>query len=93
MTDTMMRPATSPWMAKGVMTAQGMAAVHPRPLEEASSTAEKVRPLVRPTPDPDAEIAEIIWRAVRDNTGVHPLTRPFREPQPAHRHEARCVVL
>jgi len=38
-----------------------------RTLEEARSTAEKVRLLVRPAPDPDAEIAETIWRAVRGN--------------------------
>jgi predicted DNA-binding transcriptional regulator YafY len=38
-----------------------------RALAEARSTAEKVRLLVQPVPDPDAEIAETIWRAVRDN--------------------------
>jgi predicted DNA-binding transcriptional regulator YafY len=36
-------------------------------LEEARATAEKVRLLVQPVPDIDAEIAETIWRAVRDN--------------------------
>ncbi|MGH8828188.1 MAG: helix-turn-helix transcriptional regulator [Jiangellaceae bacterium] len=39
-------------------------------LEEARSTAEKVRLLVQPAPAPDAEIAEIIWRAVRDNSSL-----------------------
>ncbi len=36
-------------------------------LEEARASAEKVRLLVQPAPDPDAEIAETIWRALRDN--------------------------
>ena len=36
-------------------------------LEEARATADKVRLLVQPAPDPDLEIAESIWRAVRDN--------------------------
>ncbi|GAA1570935.1 YafY family protein [Kribbella sancticallisti] len=36
-------------------------------LAEARSTAAKVRLLVQPVPDPDAEVAETIWRAVRDN--------------------------
>jgi predicted DNA-binding transcriptional regulator YafY len=44
-----------------------VSAMPERALEEARSTAEKVRLLVQPVPDPDAEIAEIIWRAVRDN--------------------------
>jgi predicted DNA-binding transcriptional regulator YafY len=43
------------------------AAMPERALEEARTTADKVRLLVQPVPDPDAEIAEIIWRAVRDN--------------------------
>jgi len=43
------------------------AAMPERALEEARTTAEKVRLLVQPVPDPDAEIAEIIWRAVREN--------------------------
>jgi predicted DNA-binding transcriptional regulator YafY len=34
---------------------------------EARSTADKVRLLVLPSPVPDTEIAETIWRAVRDN--------------------------
>jgi predicted DNA-binding transcriptional regulator YafY len=38
-----------------------------RALEEARATAEKVRLLVQPAPDPDAAIAEAIWRAVRAN--------------------------
>jgi predicted DNA-binding transcriptional regulator YafY len=44
-----------------------MSAMPERALEEARATADKVRLLIHPTPDPDAEIAEIIWRAVRDN--------------------------
>jgi predicted DNA-binding transcriptional regulator YafY len=44
-----------------------VAAMPARALEEARATAEKVRLLVQPTPDPDAEVAETIWRAVRDN--------------------------
>ena len=44
-----------------------VAAMPERALEEARTTAEKVRLLVKPVPDPDAEIAEIIWRAVRHN--------------------------
>ena len=44
-----------------------VAAMPERALQEARATAEKVRLLVLPTPDPDAEVAEIIWRAVRDN--------------------------
>jgi predicted DNA-binding transcriptional regulator YafY len=44
-----------------------VAAMPERALEEARATAEKVRLLVQPLPDPDAEVAEIIWRAVRDN--------------------------
>ena len=38
-----------------------------RSLQEARETAGKVRLLVQPTPDPDAVVAETIWRAVRDN--------------------------
>ncbi|WP_426566231.1 helix-turn-helix transcriptional regulator [Angustibacter sp. McL0619] len=44
-----------------------VAAMPERALQEARSTAEKVRLLVQPASDPDAEIAETIWRAVRDN--------------------------
>jgi predicted DNA-binding transcriptional regulator YafY len=36
-------------------------------VDEARDTAEKVRLLVQPVPDPDAEIAETVWRAVRDD--------------------------
>jgi predicted DNA-binding transcriptional regulator YafY len=43
------------------------AAMPERALQEARATAEKVRLLVLPTTDPDAEVAETIWRAVRDN--------------------------
>ena len=35
--------------------------------EEARDVADKVRLLVQPVPDPDPEVAETIWRAVRDN--------------------------
>ena len=48
-----------------------VAAMPERALEEARATAEKVRLLVQPAPDPDAEIAETIWRAVRDNQVLH----------------------
>jgi predicted DNA-binding transcriptional regulator YafY len=44
-----------------------VAAMPERALEEARAAAEKVRLLVQPTPGPDAEVAEIIWRAVRGN--------------------------
>jgi predicted DNA-binding transcriptional regulator YafY len=44
-----------------------VAAMPERALHEARAAAEKVRLLVLPTPDPDAEVAETIWRAVRDN--------------------------
>jgi predicted DNA-binding transcriptional regulator YafY len=44
-----------------------VAAMPARALAEARATAEKVRLLVQPTPDPDAAIAEAIWQAVRDN--------------------------
>ena len=44
-----------------------MSAMPERALEEARATADKVRLLVQPAPDPDAEIAETIWRAVRYN--------------------------
>jgi predicted DNA-binding transcriptional regulator YafY len=44
-----------------------MAAMPERALEEARTTAEKVRLLVQPIPDPDAEIADTLWRALRDN--------------------------
>ena len=44
-----------------------VAAMPERALAEARATAEKVRLLVPSVPDPDAEVAETIWRAVRDN--------------------------
>jgi len=44
-----------------------VAAMPERALAEARATAEKVRLLVQLAPDPDAEVAETIWRAVRDN--------------------------
>ena len=47
---------------------QKIVAAMPEPaLREARAAAEKVRLLVLPTPDPDAEVAETIWRAVREN--------------------------
>ncbi|NEE02636.1 helix-turn-helix transcriptional regulator [Phytoactinopolyspora halotolerans] len=44
-----------------------MAAMPERAVEDARTIAEKVRLLVQYAPDPDAEIAETVWRAVRDN--------------------------
>lgn len=44
-----------------------VAAMPQRALDEARTAAAKVRLLVRPVPDPDGEVAEQIWRAVRDN--------------------------
>ena len=44
-----------------------VAAMPEQALEEARTAAAKVRLLVHPVPDPDAEVAERIWRAVRDN--------------------------
>ena len=44
-----------------------VAAMPERALEEARANAERVRLLVQPAPAPDADIAETIWRAVRDN--------------------------
>lgn len=44
-----------------------VAAMPQRDLDEARSAAAKVRLLVQPVPDPDGEVAEQIWRAVRDN--------------------------
>ncbi|NIK59789.1 helix-turn-helix transcriptional regulator [Kribbella shirazensis] len=47
---------------------QKIVAAMPQPaLDEARTAAAKVRLLVRPVPDPDGEIAELIWRAVRDD--------------------------
>jgi predicted DNA-binding transcriptional regulator YafY len=48
-----------------------IAAMPERALDEARATAEKVRLLVQPAPIPDPEIAETIWRAVRDNEVLH----------------------
>lgn len=44
-----------------------VAAMPEQAIEEARTAAGKVRLLVQPVPDPDAAIAEIIWRALRDN--------------------------
>jgi predicted DNA-binding transcriptional regulator YafY len=44
-----------------------VAAMPQRDLDEARTAAAKVRLLVQPVPDPDGEVAEQIWRAVRDN--------------------------
>jgi predicted DNA-binding transcriptional regulator YafY len=43
-----------------------MAAMPERALEEARAAADTVRLLVQPLPDPDAQIAETIWRAARE---------------------------
>ncbi|MGH3734342.1 MAG: helix-turn-helix transcriptional regulator [Micromonosporaceae bacterium] len=43
------------------------AAMPERALREARTTAEKVRLLVKPGAAPDTEVAETVWRAVRDN--------------------------
>jgi predicted DNA-binding transcriptional regulator YafY len=43
------------------------AAMPERAIEEARAAAGKLRLLVQPVPEPDAEIAETIWRAVRHN--------------------------
>jgi predicted DNA-binding transcriptional regulator YafY len=48
-----------------------VAAMPERALEEARATAGKIRLLVQPVPDPDAEIAETVWRGVRDNHVLH----------------------
>ncbi len=48
-----------------------VAAMPEKALAEARATAEKVRLLVQPVPDPDAEVVEVIWRAVRDNHVLH----------------------
>ncbi|MFC5728150.1 MULTISPECIES: helix-turn-helix transcriptional regulator [Nocardioides] len=44
-----------------------VAAMPERALEEARRTAGKVRLIVQPVADPDAEVAETVWQAVRDN--------------------------
>jgi predicted DNA-binding transcriptional regulator YafY len=44
-----------------------VAAMPERAVREARSTVETVRLLVQPVPGPDAEIADVIWRAVREN--------------------------
>ena len=44
-----------------------VAAIPERSVREARSTAETVRLLVQPVPGLAAEIAEVIWRAVRQN--------------------------
>jgi len=44
-----------------------VSAMPDRALEEARAAAAKVRLLVHPVPDPDAEVAERIWRAMHDN--------------------------
>jgi len=43
-----------------------VAAMPERALDEAHATADRVRLLVEPTPQPDVEVAETIWRAMRD---------------------------
>lgn len=44
-----------------------VAAMPERSIDEARAAAAKLRLLVQPTPEPDAKIAETIWRAVRRN--------------------------
>ena len=44
-----------------------VAAMPERAIEEAHATADKVRLLVQPVPELDAEVTETIWRAVRDS--------------------------
>jgi predicted DNA-binding transcriptional regulator YafY len=67
-----------------------VSAMPERALAEARATAEKVRLLVRHPPDPDAEVAETIWRAVRDNhvLRIHYLDvggiKTTREVEPQH---------
>ena len=70
---------------------QKIVAAMPEPaLREARAAAEKVRLLVLPTPDPDAEVAETIWRAVRENQvlRIHYLdvggVETVREIEPQH---------
>ena len=48
-----------------------VAAMPERTLAEAHATADKVRLLVQPVPELDAEVAETIWRAVRDGHVLH----------------------
>ena len=43
-----------------------VAAMPERALAEAHATADKVRLLVQPVPEPDAELAETVWNAVRE---------------------------
>lgn len=47
-----------------------MAAMPERALAEARTAADGVRLLVQPVPDPDAEIAETVWQAVRDHRAL-----------------------
>ncbi len=67
-----------------------VAAMPPRALDEARATAEKVRLLVQRAPDPDAEIAETVWRAVHDNQVLRILyidvggVETEREVEPLH---------
>lgn len=51
------------------------AAMPERALQEARTTAEKVRLLVKPGADPGVGVAETIWRAMREPRGAHPLHR------------------
>lgn len=66
------------------------AAMPERALQEARATAEKVRLLVKPGANPDAEIAETIWQAVRDSHVVRIRyidgggTETEREVEPQH---------
>jgi predicted DNA-binding transcriptional regulator YafY len=67
-----------------------MAAMPERAIAEARSAAAKVRLLVQPVPDPDAEIAETIWRSLRENhvLRIHYIdvggVETVREVEPQH---------
>lgn len=67
-----------------------VSAMPERALAEARTRAAKVRLLVQQVPDPDAEVAQTIWRAVRDNQvlRIHYLdvggVETTREIEPQH---------
>lgn len=47
-----------------------VAAMPDRAVDEARAAADKVRLLVQPVPEPDAAIADVVWRAVRSNQSL-----------------------
>ena len=67
-----------------------VSAMPPRALEEARSTADRVRLLVQRLPDPDAEVAETIWQAAQHQhvLRIHYLdvggVETTREVEPQH---------